>query len=187
MTIDPENAALSLTDVSRIERRTREALRYGGASAFLFLWGALTTFGYLFGYFDPKDAHAAWTIILPLGAASSFAIGYWRRRARGGQADQKMLFAQLVLMGFGTLWSQLFGSFDFRGLDAFWPTLFMMGFILSGLWVGRFFIVVGLIVTALTIVGFLWSGPWLGLWMAVVNGGGLIAGGIWLRRIGVSR
>jgi len=93
----------------------------------------------------------------------------------------------VVLLGFGALWLNLFFTFDGRGLAAFWPTLFMLGFVIGGLWVGRVFIAIGLIVTALTVAGYLWSGHWFELWMAVVNGGGLITGGWFLRRMGLAR
>lgn len=188
MPIDHENAAASLSDVARVEQRTKEALRYAGASIFLFWWGGLTTIGYLLGYFHPIGSSNGWRIVMALGVVGSIAIRLWRRRrGKGGASDLRMIYAMLVVILFGALWIQLFGAFDYRALDAFWPMMFMMGFILFGLWVGRVFVVIGLAVTALTVVGFLWSGPWFDLWMAAVNGGGLIAGGILLRRIGLPR
>ena len=188
--IDPRAAASSLSDVARVERRTREAVRYFGASYFLFWWGGLSTIGYLLGHFRPMGAALGWQLVILLGVAGSIAIRYLRRRrgkAPAPAGDMRMIYAQLVLVAFGVLWIQLFGFFTYRALDAFWPMLFMLGFVLFGLWVGRVFIAIGLIVTALTVAGYLWSGPWFGLWMAAVNGGGLIAGGILLRRIGVER
>lgn len=188
MTIDPKSASLSLTDVAHVERRTREALRYGGASVNLFWWGALTTVGYILDNATPAVAGIAWQILMITGIAGSFAIGHWYcRRGVAGTGDQRIFYALVALFLFGTLWTRLFGTFTGRGLDAFWPTLFMFGFVIAGFWVGRFFVVIGLVVTALTIVGFLWSGPLFPLWMAAVNGGGLIAGGVWLRRLRVSR
>jgi hypothetical protein len=188
MSLDPESAASSLSDVARVEQRTREAARYAGASIYLFWWGGLSTIGYLQGFFRPFGSAVGWQIVMALGIAGSIVIHILRRRSgRTGSGDRRMMYAQLVLVAFGVLWIQLFHIVDYRVLDAFWPTLFMLGFILMGLWIGRVFIVIGLIVTALTAAGYLWSGSWYGLWMAVVNGGGLIAGGVFLRRIGLGR
>ncbi len=39
-----------------------------------------------------------------------------------------------------------------------------------------------LAVTVLTLAGFLWLGEAFDLWMAFVNGGGLVLGGLWMRR-----
>jgi len=45
-------------------------------------------------------------------------------------------------------------------------------------------VVIGLGITLLTLIGyfFVTGGAFL-LWMAAVNGGGLILGGLWMRRI----
>jgi hypothetical protein len=61
----------------------------------------------------------------------------------------------------------------------------MLGIILAGLWLGRFFIVLGFAGIALIVVGYLAPEPWLRLWMAVVQSGTLILGGLWLGRSGV--
>ncbi|TQF39737.1 hypothetical protein UNPF46_12005 [Bradyrhizobium sp. UNPF46] len=42
---------------------------------------------------------------------------------------------------------------------------------------------IGLGVTALTLIGYVYIGEAFPLWMAFVNGGGLILGGLWMRRI----
>lgn len=41
----------------------------------------------------------------------------------------------------------------------------------------------GISIIALTLIGFLTIGAGFPLWMAFVNGGGLILGGLWTRRI----
>ena len=53
---------------------------------------------------------------------------------------------------------------------------------MAGLWFGAIFIAIGLAVTALTLVGYFFIGAAFPLWMAFVNGGGLILGGLWMRR-----
>ena len=55
---------------------------------------------------------------------------------------------------------------------------------MPGLWFGRAFVAIGLGIIALTLIGYFFvaGGAFL-LWMAAVNGGGLILGGLWMRRI----
>jgi len=53
---------------------------------------------------------------------------------------------------------------------------------MAGLWFGTIFIAIGLAVTALTLVGYFFIGEAFPLWMAFVNGGGLILGGLWMRQ-----
>jgi hypothetical protein len=59
----------------------------------------------------------------------------------------------------------------------------MMIYTIVGLWVGAAFVAIGLSVTVLTLIGYFFvDGAAFLLWMAVVNGGGLILGGLWMRR-----
>jgi hypothetical protein len=71
-----------------------------------------------------------------------------------------------------------------RELGAFWPIYFMLFYCLAGLWFGRAFISIGLGITALILIGYFFvGGAAFLLWMAAVNGGGLILGGLWMRRM----
>ena len=36
--------------------------------------------------------------------------------------------------------------------------------------------------SALALAGYFWAGEWFELWMAFVDGGGLMLGGLWMRR-----
>jgi hypothetical protein len=70
---------------------------------------------------------------------------------------------------------------------AFQPSLFLLGMILAGLWLGRFFIILGVTGIVLILAGQLQGEPWSRLWMPVVQSGTLILGGVWLHRNGVPR
>jgi hypothetical protein len=50
------------------------------------------------------------------------------------------------------------------------------------LWVGHAFVAIGLGIIALTLIGYFLAGDTFDLWMAFVNGGGLMLGGLWMRR-----
>ena len=183
MTLDRDEAAASLSDIARVERRTREAVVYARSSTILILWGVLCVLGYVFQYFRPYEARPAWIAVAVAGFVGTFISGHWRRSQHRSTIAQPLLYAQLALVGYGLVLLVLLWPVAPRQLSAFWPTLIMLGFVLSGLWLGRFFILCGLAVTALTVAGYFWSGEWFPLWMAAVNGGGLLLGGLWLRRL----
>ena len=186
MTTDDSGAAASLEDIARIERRTREALVYGRGGAILILWGVLTAAGYLLEYFNPADAGRQWLAINSVGfAATVLLLWHPSRLSDGRLRNWRLPAALLVLILYGLIWSHLLGSVDGRRLGAFWPTLFMFGYVVAGLWIGRFFTLCGLAVTALTLAAYRWAGPWFSLWMAAVEGVALVVGGLWLRRVGV--
>jgi hypothetical protein len=174
-----------LSEIASVEQRTRETLVYANSSARVLMWGVLVAFGYVFGYFQPTHSGAAWIAIMICGFAGSFIIRYLRAGSeRDTRLSRGLTYAQFVIVGYGAILIMLLWPVGTRQMAAFWPTLIMLGFVLAGLWLGRFFILCGLAVTALTVVGYFWSGDWFWPWMAVVNGGGLIAAGLWLRRMG---
>jgi hypothetical protein len=187
MALDRETAASSLAAIEQTEARTTQAIFYGLASAFLILWGAITAAGYIATQAFPRQAGWVWPVLQIGGFAVVLVMV--RRQRRDLTPPQRMMgwrlvWAQVALMGFAALVITVLGPFTPRQLNAFWPLVFMLGYVLAGIWVGRFFILCGVAIAVLTLAGFWWSGPWFPLWMAAVNGGSLIAGGIWLRRRG---
>jgi hypothetical protein len=58
----------------------------------------------------------------------------------------------------------------------------MLFYTIAGLWVGYAFVAIGVGITVLTLIGYFYIGEAFPLWMAFVNGGGLILGGLWMRR-----
>ena len=184
MTIDPHEAASSLEDIASIQRRMREALFYGGSSGILITWGIVCAMGYVITQFWPLRAGLAWLLLDAFGLVCVVILSTRRQRVRRGRVDWRLSAAIVITVGFGLFWQWLLGNGQWREISVFWATLIMFAYILAGLWVGRFFIVCGAVVSALTMVGYFWSGRWFELWMAAVFGGSLILGGLWLRRVG---
>uniref|UniRef100_Q07HP9 Uncharacterized protein n=1 Tax=Rhodopseudomonas palustris (strain BisA53) TaxID=316055 RepID=Q07HP9_RHOP5 len=181
--IDPKEAASALSEIDSIARRVRQSRFYRISSLMLVLWGILTAVGYLTTYLAPAQGYSIWLVIYLLGLAGSFAVSAYDRKRVGVRSfDLRMLAAYLVFFGFGLLWSVGLGPFTPRQLGVFWPTYVMMVYVIVGLWVGPAFVAIGLSITALALAGYALAGDWFNLWMAAVNGGGLILGGLWMRR-----
>src|SRR5262249_51373210 len=142
MTIDPSEAATSLQDIAAVERRTREALFYAGSSAIFITWGALVACGYILAELYPRSARISWLAIVATGCAATAAIIAWRARARGSAVrDWRLIWAMLALAIYGAGWSYLLGPVVPRPMMyAFQPSLFMLGMILAGLWLGALFV-----------------------------------------------
>ena len=92
-----------------------------------------------------------------------------------------MIAAMATLMGFALLWVWLLSPLNGRQIDAFVPTVFMLGYVLAGLWLGSFFIACGLAVTLLVVLCSLFVGEGFHLWMAVLGGGAFLLGGLYLK------
>jgi hypothetical protein len=180
--IDPTEAASALSDINEIARRVRQSTVYRLASLMLILWGALTFAGYLVTWLSPRNAFYAWGAVYVVGIAGSIAISAANRPRSGvGRFDFRVLAAFLLFVAFGMFCIWL-GHFGPRQLGTFWPIYFMLIYTIAGLWIGRAFVAIGLGIIALTLVSYFFAGDTFDLWMAFVNGGGLILGGLWMRR-----
>jgi hypothetical protein len=183
MTIDSKEAITALSDIEAITRRVRQSRFYRLTSLMLILWGALVAVGYVAADLWPSYAGGAWIAVYIVGIAGSFAVSaadYARAGVR--TFDTRMFLAFVLFVGFGVLWTSGLAHLTPRQLSAFWPIYFMLAYSIAGLWIGPAFVAIGLGITALTLIGYFYVGPWFELWMAVVNGGGLILGGLWMRR-----
>ena len=183
--IGPEEAAKALLDIEQMVVRVRQSRTYDIASVTMILWGVLVGAGNIATFLSPPHGPYIWITVNAIGAIGSVAISvFWFPRLGGLDFDLRITAAFLLFFAFGLLCSNVFGHFGPRELGAFWPIYFMLFYCLAGLWFGQAFVIIGLGITALTLIGyfFVTGGTFL-LWMAAVNGGGLILGGLWMRRI----
>ncbi len=182
--IDPKEAAHALNDIEQIVSRVRRSRTYEIASRMMILRGVLVFAGNIATFAWPRYGGYIWVGVNAAGAVGSIAVSVFQFPGAGGRGfDFRMGVAFLLFFAFGLLCSTVLGHFGPREMGAFWPIYFMLLYCLAGLWFGRAFVVIGLGISALTLIGyfFVTGGAFL-LWMAAVNGGGLILGGLWMRR-----
>jgi hypothetical protein len=179
--IDPKEAASALSDIDAIVSRVRQSRIYDLASLMLIMWGVLVFAGYLETWLSPRNAFYGWAAVYVVGIAGSIAISASNRQRSGVRTlDYRVLAAFVLFVAFGMFCCWL-GHFGPRQLGTFWPIYFMLVYTIAGLWIGRAFVAIGLGIIALTLVGYFLIGEF-DLWMAFVNGGGLMLGGLWMRR-----
>ncbi len=183
MMMDSKEATAALGEIEAITRRVRQSNFYRISSIILMLWGVLTALGNGITFVAPVWAKPAWAGVYVLGVAGTIvAAGLQNSRAATRTFDMRMLAAFFLFFAFGFLWTIGLVHLPPRLLSVFWPTYFMLAYAIAGLWVGMAFFVIGIAIAALTLVGYFWAGPWFELWMAAINGGGLVLGGLWMSR-----
>ena len=181
--IDSQQASEALADINEMTRRVRQSRIYNLASLMLIMWGVLVFAGYLGSFLLPRYAGYLWAALNLAGVAGSFAISAFGYSSSGIRTfDVRMLIAFLLFFAFGFLCTGVLGHFTPRQMSTFWPIYFMLLYIIAGLWIGHAFVVIGLGISALALVGYSLIGDWFDLWMAFVDGGGLMLGGLWMRR-----
>jgi hypothetical protein len=144
---DPRGEATgALAEIAAVERRTKAAIAYRRASAFLILWGALVTIGAALNQILPDRSEVIWYGVDAIGLVGTCLIAL--RRARHGALDRRgweIIASFLVLGAYGVAWSYLLAPAGHDRLAVFWSTLMMMGYVVAGLWRGPFFAVCGLV------------------------------------------
>jgi uncharacterized membrane protein YeaQ/YmgE (transglycosylase-associated protein family) len=183
MDIDSREAASALSDISDISRRVRQSTIYQLSGLMLIMWGALTFAGYVASYLSPRHAGYGWIAVYVAGIVGTIVISPLNRARSGIRTfDIRMFAAFLLFIAVGIFSSVWLGHFTPRQMGTFWPLYFMMVYTIVGQWVGLAFVAIGLSIIALTLIGYFFVGGAFDLWMAFVNGGGLIVGGLWMRR-----
>jgi FtsH-binding integral membrane protein len=180
--IDSKQASEALTEIEEIVRRVRQSRIYNLASLMIIMWGALVFAGYAATYLSPRNGGIVWIVIYVMGIAGSFVISKYDHAREGVRTfDLRILAAFVLFVAFG-IFCSWFGHFTPRQLGTFWPIYFMLAYTIAGLWAGYAFVAIGLGITALTLIGYFFLGDAFDLWMALIDGGGLVLGGLWMRR-----
>ena len=181
--IDAKEAASALSDIDSVARRVRQSTIYQLSSLFIITWGVLVVAGNLTSFVWPRSAGFSWLAVYLAGIAGSFAIsaiGYSRTGIRIFDFRILIAFFLFIAVGIFTCW--LGHLTTARQIGTFWAMYFMLVYTIAGLWIGLAYVAIGLSITALTLIGYFYLGHWFEPWMALVNGGGLILGGLWMRR-----
>jgi hypothetical protein len=181
--IDHRQAKEALNDIDDIVRRVRQSRLYDLNSQIMVLWGVLVFAGNVATWLWPRYGGYIWITIDIVGVAGLAAISvmnYSRTRVR--TFDIRTLAMFVLFFAFGYFCADVLGHFTPRQQATFWPIYFMLFYTIAGLWFGYAFIAIGVGITVLTLIGYFYIGEAFPLWMAFVNGGGLILGGLWMRR-----
>lgn len=182
--IDGKEASAALSEINDMIQRVRQSHIYDLASQFMVVAGLFVLAGNVVTFFAPSYSAVIWPAVNVLTVAVSAVISVYDRRRTGLRSfDVKIFVVFLLFYAFGMLSTVVLGHFGPRDMGAFWPIYFMLFYCIAGLWFGRAFLAIGVAITALTLIGYFFiMGPTFLLWMAVVNGGGLIVSGLWMRR-----
>ena len=182
--IDRQQASDALSDIDDIVRRVRQSRIYNLASLIMILWGVLVFAGNVMTYLWPRYGGTIWIAIDVAGVLGSVRHQHVElpqdRRPHFRRTDAAGVPVVFRLRAFRSASGSVTSTP--RQLATFWSLYAMMAYIIAGLWFGNAFVALGLAISALTLIGYFFVGDWFDLWMAVVNGGGLVLVGLWMRR-----
>lgn len=190
MPLTPQEAAKHLNESQIATRRSAQAYGYAKAAPHLILWGIIWAFGYGGTYFLPAYAGWIWLALIACGCFGSFFLGRVGVHGETGPASVRLRHS---LRGFGLMAAlamfimavyAMFGPPTALQASAF-PALLvgLIYFCLGTFWLGTRMAVTGAAIFTLTLGGYFLIPAYFNLWMAFVGGGGLIASGLWLKKI----
>jgi len=181
MTIGSDEAAATLADIDSVVAKVKQSRVYRASALAFVLWGCVALARQGLILLAPSMFGPRWFLIDLVGVAGTLIL---LRRA-GGSLSRfpfRILAAYAIFYGFGWVWAHAIGGFGPRQEMAFWPTLFLFGYALAGLWFGVAFAVIGIGLSALLVAAYLWAGEAFPLVQPGVTGLGFILCGLWMRR-----
>jgi hypothetical protein len=183
MPLSSNEAAQTLRDITDTERRSASAYGYNTASPHLILWGVVWAVGYGIDYARPNWG-AAWIPLVIAGSLGSFWIGWRMKPTASRKSDWRSGATALAVVLFVSAIFAILPPHSNMQTGAFFPILVSLFYALIGIWLrAPRMMVLGAAVATLTMFGFFELPAQFAIWMAVVGGGGLMLGGIWLRTV----
>ncbi len=188
MTISKAEAASALTDIERVRRRTTSAVGYERASPLLIVWGVVWLLGYFACGALPINLWGlAWLPLVVLGTAASIRVGS-RANKRESRLAQKhslgrAVLAMLSITAFLICVGAVIGPIQPDGYMVLPALILGFAYTLVGFATLPRLAWIGAAIFVCSMVGYWFARPALPYWVAIAGGGGLIAGGFWLRRV----
>jgi hypothetical protein len=179
MPLTEAEAQAALADVNAAMAQSATLRGYQAMSPHLIIWGVVWVIGYSASYVLPAIAGVLWPALVVLGITGDIIAG---RADRGGPMPPAIYGLMAVYGLFVVAVILVMQPQDPRQTGAFFPLVIAAAYGAIGSFGAPRMLILGGALAALTLAGFFTLGQIFTLYMAVVAGGGLILGGLWLRR-----
>lgn len=190
MEVTQQHAAEALKDIGSIRDKVRDAADNRVGGFILVVWGVIWSICYSICHFAPALGNWAWSVGCAIGVPATIWLG-WIVPRRGpvlSESDsllgKRLAWFWLSLFIYGWIWLAILAPWGGNQLNMFIVTLIMFAYVVMGLWLqNRFWIFLGLLITALAVGGYFGSKiipGYFDLYLAVVCGGVLLVSGVYL-------
>ena len=181
MTLTRDEAARALAEMETAQRRTSVLARYSAGGPILMLWGGEWFVCNLVSQFGGSAANWVW----PVATVVTIALTFWISSRRPDPTNRKGWKAFATSAAVGGFFAGLFAILrlhDMQQVNALISLAVASAYVVLGVWTGARYAWLGLAVFAAVMIGFFGFPQLFFLWMAVVGGGALTLGGLWLRK-----
>lgn len=188
MNISKSEAEAALSDIEQAALHTHTRRRYRIVAPILVLWGVIWLIGYIaLG----ARSDGSWNLIwLPLDLIGFIGTMVLIRRGRSAAGCRQTTFENwrwvINALAIFVLLTGTYAMFNPSSAAAYmaYPGLLTgFAYVIFGMTRMPRLAWIGAAMFALTLIGFFHAREILAYWMAAVGGGGLILGGLWLRKL----
>lgn len=185
MSLSQEEAARALGEIDDARGKVARLRIYRASSPYMILTGLGWLIADTVFQFWPNNL--VWPLTSLLLMTGSMAIGLRHRHEMKpltkGRGDWRPILSMLTVMVFTVVLFQVLWPVSGRQVHAVFGLFTAFAYILLGLWFGARLLALGLALAAITLFAYLRIEDYYTLVMGLVGGGGLILGGLWLRKV----
>jgi hypothetical protein len=189
MSIDKIQAREALAVIESSRRRGFSLHHYQRIAPMLVIWGVAWLVADLSLQFGLATSRQIWPPVSLAGTLACVAVAVLRaRRKRSDEDGVRRGAAARTLAVYGLVAAFMAGLLTVaaplgdRQVHTIFGLAIGLGYALCGAWLGWRLILVGAAIMALSFIGFAAVHDDYAAYMAVVGGGGLLLGGLWLRK-----
>jgi len=189
MNVSKEDARASLSAIRDVSIQTERAAISAYVSPMLILWGTLWIIAFTVNYFYIEYAQHIFTATSIIGGLVTAIIFYRLFHSKAPFREEpsehigwRIAAFWILLYVYVITWLFMLAPHSGIQVNAFFSTAAMFACVVMGLWFrSAFMVVLGLVITGVTLVGFYILTSYYCLWMAIVGGGGLLGTGLYLK------
>jgi hypothetical protein len=192
MSISPQEASAALDSIHEASASVRQRRAHNHAAPYLILWGCIWAVCNTISQFWPTLSGNVWMTanILGMAATAWLAVNtsIRTRRSAGSCAEGRAIGRSFAMLGV-TMICYFIAMFlvlspmTGRKTGAFISLFWTLAYMAAGAWVGTRLFITGLVGTIGIVLSYLYAGQYYPLALAIMGGGTLIAGGLWMRKL----
>jgi hypothetical protein len=190
-----DEARAAIAAASQIQQQTRKVIAGSQAGPALIWWGLIWLAMFTYAQFRGPGANYVCWVLIAAGFIGSILLNKFGAQPVKRSADWRGLFFWLALFGYAAIYVMLLVPWDLlqtqsaaqaalmdHKMTAYFSIVPMFAYVVIGLFVERFLLWLGLLMTGLILIGYFFIWQYFYLWIGAVGGGTLIISGIYIRK-----
>jgi hypothetical protein len=192
MSISPQEASAALDSIHEASASVSQRRAHNHAAPYLILWGCIWAVCNAVSQFWPMWSGKVWLTANILGTAGTvwLAVNTATRthrdslnRAEGRAIGRSFAMLGVTMICYFIAMFLVLSPLTGRKTGAFISLFWTLAYMAAGAWVGVRLFTTGLVGTIGIVLSYLYAGQYYPLALAIMGGGTLIAGGLWMRKL----